>query len=158
MNDANSAALQAAFLRELSTRPKPLPPVWPRWLTDLWIRDLVTTRGETFVMTAKGRAELEHDPVPAARHEFVIVVDAASRDAAAAAKPGLLEALVRRFPEVIFSLVSADCDFVDGGRYMLIPCRGSTGGTLKPMPPAKLQAEIAEALEAMRFLDAPLLQ
>lgn len=89
------------------------------------------------------------------KHEIIIVVGLTSRDAAKAVKEETLSALARMFPAAEFQMTVVDADFVDGGRYLVIPCRGSVGGDepLKPLPPAPLVHEIERALEELGFLE-----
>lgn len=156
MSAPSISGQQADFMQRLATRPAPIPPHWPKWLTDLWIRDLVTTEGARFVLTSRGRAELQ--PREPEAHEILIIVGASFEAAARAAKAETLAALQAAFPGTVFSMQLAEQDLIDGS-HMVLPCRGTVGpGGLRPMPPAELLAGIAATLERMRFLEAPALQ
>jgi hypothetical protein len=89
------------------------------------------------------------------KHEIIVVVGLSSRDAARAVEEETLAALARLFPIAEFQLTVVDADFVDDGRYMVIPCRGSVGDDqpLKPLPPARLVDEVEEALRDRCFLE-----
>ena len=137
--------------------PVPIPPHWPKWLTDLWMRDLVTTEGARFVLTSRGRAQIEA-PRPAEPHEILIIVGASYEAPAKRAKAETLAALEAAFPGTVFSMLLAEEDLVDGS-HMVIPCRGKIGASgLRPMPQAELVAGVVATLEHLRFLEAPALQ
>ncbi len=157
MSASSISGQQADFMQRLADRPVPIPPHWPKWLTDLWMRDLVTTEGARFVLTLRGRAEIEA-PRPAEPHEILIIVGASHAAPAKRAKAETLAALQAAFPGAVFSMLLAEDDLVDGS-HMVIPCRGKVGvGALRPMPPAELLAGVVAALERLRFLEAPALQ
>ena len=95
-------------------------------------------------------------PAPgSSKHEIIIVVGLSSREAAKAVKDETLSALARMFPAAEFQMTVVDADFVDDGRYMVIPCRGSVGvdEPLKPLPPGQLVEQVEEALQDLRFLE-----
>lgn len=144
---------QTRFLHELALRDKECPTVWGRWLTDLWVKDYISTRNGRFFVTDKGRAWLASVETEIDRHELIIVVDASARGIAEATKAETIKALEHAIPGVIFTMISAESDFVDEGRYLVMPCRGSTGGPLKPMPPPSLVRDAERVLERLRFLE-----
>ena len=157
MSASSISGQQADFMQRLAARPVPIPPHWPKWLTDLWMRDLVTTEGARFVLTSRGRAQIEA-PRPAEPHEILIIVGASHEAPAKRAKVEALAALQAAFPGTVFSMLLAEEDLVDGS-HMVIPCRGKIGASgLRPMPPAELVAGVVAALERLRFLEAPALQ
>lgn len=153
MENAELTAQQRAFLRGIEAGPKTFPDVWPKWLTDLWIRDYFSSRGRVLHLTKKGKAEIPPDAEIGA--ELVVVVGISSKAAAAGAWRAALPVLKREFPAVGFKLHVARADFVDDGRYMVVPFRGSIGdGTaLRPMPPAGLLDAVGRALDRLRFLE-----
>lgn len=98
-------------------------------------------------------------PADSGRHEIVIAVGISSADLARAVKDATIAELSSRFAEAEFSMVCISDDFVDGGSYMLVGCRGKVGdgGALKPMPPDELMMSVDRALQQMRFLEPPAL-
>lgn len=98
-------------------------------------------------------------PVENGRHELIIVVGISSAAIARAVKDTTIAQLSSRFAEAEFSMVCIDDDFVDGGAYMVVGCRGriGNGGSLKPMPPYALVVSVDRALREMRFLEPPAL-
>lgn len=157
MSASSISGQQADFMQRLAARPVAIPPHWPKWLTDLWMRDLVTTQGARFVLTERGRAAIAADG-PAEPHEILIIVGASFEAQARAAKAETLAALQAAFLGARFSMLLADQDLIDGS-HMVLPCRGSAGlGGLRPMPPAELLTAVADRLEHLRFLEAPALQ
>lgn len=158
MENAELTGQQRAFLREIDAGPKCFPDVWPKWFTDLWIRDYFSSRGRALHLTAKGKAEIRSAPDD--RHELVLVVGASSKEVADLSWREVLPELEREFPSVAFKLHVADVDFVDQGRYMVVPFRGNIGdgAGLRPMPPAALVERAAAAIERLRFLELGALQ
>lgn len=160
MENAGLTAQQSAFLRAIASGPRPIPTVWPKWLTDLWIRDYVSTRGVAMVVTPRGLVEVERARAaePAARHQILIVVGPSAADRARSLKDQVLAAVAQTQPDIDVTMVAAEEDLVDGA-YMVLPCRGSTGpGGLRPMPPQYLVDGVIEVLQRMAFLEAPTLQ
>ena len=160
MENAGLTAQQNAFLRAIASGPRPIPTVWPKWLTDLWIRDYVSTRGTAFVLRPKGETELERALAAEAptRHEILIVVSASAADRARGLKDEVLAAMAQSHPDIDVTLVTAEGDLVDGA-YMVLPCRGSTGaGGLRPMPPHEIVDGVIDVLQGMAFLEALTLQ
>lgn len=158
MENAELTAQQRAFLRGIEAGPKTFPDVWPKWLTDLWIRDFFSSRGRTLHLTEKGKAEIPPDAETEV--ELVVVVGISSKAAAAGAWRAALPELEHEFPAVAFSLHVAQADFVDDGRYMVVPFRGNIGdGTaLRPMPPAGLVDAVGSTLDRLRFLEQATVQ
>lgn len=160
MENAELTAKQSAFLREIATGPKWVPAFWPKWLTDLWIRDFFSTRGAALCLTPKGQAIVDHARAaePLSRHEILVVVSASAAAQASILKDQVLAAVAQQLPDIDVSLVSAEGDLIDG-QYMVLPCRGSTGPEgLRPMPPQELVDGVIEILERMAFLEATTLQ
>lgn len=160
MESAELSAQQSAFLRAIASGPRPIPTVWPKWLTDLWIRDYVSTQGMALVLRPKGETELKRARAaePPTRHEILIVVSASAADRARALKDQVLAAVAQTQPGIDVTLVAAEGDLVDGD-YMVLPCRGTTGpGGLRPMPPPELVDNVIDVLQSMAFLEAPTLQ
>lgn len=98
-------------------------------------------------------------PTDSGRHDIVIAVAISSADLARAAKDATIAELSTRFAEADFSMVCIGDDFVDGGAYMVVGCRGKigNGGALKPMPHYALIMSVDRALREMRFLEPPAL-
>jgi hypothetical protein len=96
-------------------------------------------------------------PAGGERHEIVIAVGISSAELARAVKEATMAELAARFTEAEFSMVLIGDDFVDGGAYMVVGCRGKigNGGAIKPMPPYGLMVSVDRALQEMRFLEPP---
>lgn len=96
-------------------------------------------------------------PAAGERHAIVIAVGISSADLARAVKETTIAELSSRFTEADFSMVCIADDFVDGGAYMVVGCRGKigNGSAIKPMPPYALLVGVDHALRDMRFLEPP---